>query len=411
MKRRATANLAMVGAFALLCVGGLGFLAVSMGLNVPGVQLGWRLQASFAGVQGLVAQSDVDVSGVRVGRVISIAPDGAGGALVTMEIDRGVRVRQDARAVLRPKTAIGEKFVELVRRPGSTAAYVPDGYRLPRAQTGQAVEIDDVLNQLDPQTRAALSSSLRELGVAVNGRQDDVSAAIPEVEQAAANLRPLARTADARQQEIDRILTDLAIILAALADEQDALGHVIVSGDTATGALAKRDQELAGTIQQADKLFTSLDQVLADTTPADRATLAKAPGTIQSGRQLVSTLNPAVDRLLPELLLAQVPFPNSQLSVSHPEAVSLAYEWISAFSQNDSNGHAFRITPIVDPATILRQPALPSALPNLPSVPGVGSPAAGTPPPLPSPSGGEGATGQQGLIPSAIQMLLGLPGK
>jgi len=393
----------MVGAFALLCVGGLGFLAVSMGLNVPGVQLGWRLEASFAGVQGLVPQSDVDVSGVRVGRVTAISADGAGGALVDMEIDRGVRLRQDVRAVLRPKTAIGEKFVELVRRPGSTAAYVADGFRVPRAQTGQAVEIDDVLNQLDPQTRAALSSSLRELGVAVNGRQDDVNAALPEVEQAAANLRPLARVADARQQQIDRILTDLAVILAALADEQDALGHVIVSGDAASGALAKRDQELAGTIQQADRLFASLDQVLADTTPADRASLARAPGTVQAGRQLVSTLNPAVDRLLPELLLAQVAYPNNQLSVSHPEAVSLAFEWISAFSQTDSQGNAFRITAIADPSTILRAPALPVtppvvSQPALPQASAAGQAAAGAAP-------------QAGLIPSAIQMLLGLPGK
>src|SRR5207248_190535 len=115
-------------------------------------------------------------------------------------------------------------------------------------------------------------------GVAVAGRQDDVNAAIPEVEQAAANLRPIAQVADARQQQIDRILTDLAVILAALADEQDALGRVIVSGDTATGALARRDQQLAGTIQQADKLFASLDQVLTATTPADRAALARAPG-------------------------------------------------------------------------------------------------------------------------------------
>src|ERR1700716_1693229 len=112
MKSRTAANVAMVGAFAMLCVGGLSFLAVSMGLEVPGLRQGWRLEASFDGVQGLVAQSDVDVSGVRVGRVTSIAPDGQGGALVTMAIESPVRLRQDTRALLRPKTLIGEKFVE-----------------------------------------------------------------------------------------------------------------------------------------------------------------------------------------------------------------------------------------------------------------------------------------------------------
>jgi virulence factor Mce-like protein len=394
----------MVGAFAMLCVGGLGFLAVSMGLEVPGLRQGWRLEASFAGVQGLVPQSDVDVAGVHVGRVTAVAPDPQGGAIVTMVIDQGVHLRQDTRALLRPKTPIGEKYIELVRRTGSNAAYVAGGFRVPREQTGQAVELDTVLNELDPQTRAAISQSLRQLGIAVTGRQDDINAAIPQVEQAAANLRPLAQLADARQQEIGRILTDLAIILSALADEQDALGRAIVSGDTATGALAKRDQQLAGTIQQADKLFASLEQVLADTTPANRASLAQAPGTISSGRQLVSTLNPAIDRLLPELLLAQVNYPNNQLAVTQPQAVNLAAEWISAFSQADSNGNSFRITGIVDPATALRQQVLPTSLPQvpLPTQPGTAAAAAtgATPAPAATP---------QGLIPSAVQMLLGLP--
>jgi len=400
MRGRTASSLAMVGAFALLCAGGLGFLAVSMGLEVPGLRQGWSLEASFAGVEGLVTQSDVDVSGVRVGHVTAIAPDPQGGAVVTMAIDDGVHLRTDTRALLRPKTAIGEQYVELVRRTGSTAPYATGGYRLPREQTGQAVALDTVLNELDPQTRAAISQSLRQLGVAVAGRQDDVSAAIPEVERAAANLRPLAQVADARQQEIGRILTDLAIILSALADEQDALGHVIVSGDTATAALARRDQQLAGTIQQADRLFASLDQVLADTTPADRASLAQAPGTISSGRQLISTLNPAVDRLLPELLLAQVNYPSNQLAVSQPDAVSLASEWISAFAQSDSNGHSFRITSIVDPATAVRQPALPGT-PQSPAQPGSVAAAQAQ----------AAQAASQGLIPSAVQMLLGLPGR
>jgi virulence factor Mce-like protein len=341
----------------------------------------------------------VDVAGVRVGRVTTVAPDPRGGAIVTMVIDPGVHLRSDVRALLRPRTPIGEQYVELVRATASTAPYVTDGFLVPRQQTGQAVELDTVLNELDPQTRAAISQSLRQLGIAVSGQQDDIGASIPAVEQAAANLRPLAQVADARQQEIGRILTDLAIILSALADEQDALGRVIVSGDTATGALARRDQQLAGTIQQADQLFASLQQILADTTPADRSALARAPATVAAGRQLVSTLNPAIDRLLPELLLAQINYPNNQLAVSQPDAVNLAAEWISAFSQSDSNGNSFRITSIVDPATAVRQPALPASLSQLPS-------------PVAQPGGAAtspAAAPVQGLIPAAVQMLLGLP--
>lgn len=391
--RRTAASLAMLGAFALLCVTGLGFLAVSMGLEAPAVRQGWRLEASFAGAEGLVPQSDVDVSGVKVGRVVRVAPDGHGGVLVSMVIEGGVRLRQDTSASIRPKSLIGETYVELVRQPGSTAPYAPDGYRLPRQQTSQAVQIDDVLNNMDPQTRAAFSSSLRELGVALDGRQGDVNSSLSPLEQATANLRPLARTADARQQEIDRILSDLAVIMAALADEQDALGQVVDSGDVAASAVARRDQDLAGTVQQADRLFASLELALAGVTPADRTSLQEAPGTISTGRQLLSELNPAVDRLLPELLLAQVNYPNNQLSVSSPEAVTLASEWISAFAQHDALGHAFRITSVMP--TSVGQVAQTAGLPAAPQVPA-------------GPAGSPQTAGA-GPVAPAIQMLLRLP--
>jgi phospholipid/cholesterol/gamma-HCH transport system substrate-binding protein len=363
-----------------------------MGLEVPGLRQGWRLEASFAAAEGLVPQSDVDVSGVRVGRVVRVAGDGQGGVLVSMVIDHGVRLRQDTTASVRPKSLVGETFVELVRTPASTAPYAPDGYRLPRRQTSQAVQIDEILAEMDPQTRAAFSASLRELGVALDDRQGDVSASITPVEQAAADLRPLAVTADARQREIARILSDLAVIMTALADEQDALGRVVDSGDTAASAVAKRDRDLAGTVQQADRLFASLELVLADTTPADRAALQEAPGTIGTGRQLLSNLNPAVDRLLPELLLAQVNYPDNQLSVSHPEAVTLADEWRSAFAQNDTLGHSFRITGVVDPARVVRQPVLASQ-PNVA--------------PAQAASGGQPAPAAAQL-PPAVRMLLGM---
>lgn len=393
-RRRALSNLALIGAFGASCVLGLGYLAVNMGLQVPGLERGWHLSADFQAAENLVPQADVDLAGVRVGKVVSVQADGSGGASVLMLINPGVRLRQDIRAYVRPKSVIGEQCVELVRTPGSRAPWAKEGFHIPRDRTGQAVQIDDILNRMDPQTRAALSRTLRELGVAVEGRSGDVNASIPYIEQTAANLRPLAQIADRRQRQIDRILVDLAIIMRALADEEEALGRVVDSGDAAMGAIASRDRQLAGTVQQADHLLLTLDQTFSDLTPADRASLEKAPPTISSGRQLLGTLGPQVDRLLPELLLAQVNYPNDQLSVSHPEAVELAYEWLSAFSQRDQQGHAQRITNIT---TV--QPPLGGPLPQSPASNGSAAPTAPTV---------MGATVGPSAPPAAVQLLLGL---
>lgn len=372
MRARTISNVVMVSAFAILCLAGLSFLAVGLGLEVPG-KGGYALAADFGTTEGLVTQADVAVAGVKVGRVVNITSDGRGGTRVDMRIDPSIQLRQDVRAVVRPKSQLGEQYVLLVRSHGSSAPPVTDGYVIPRAQTGQAVQIDDILAGMDPQARAAFTTTLRELGVGLDNQSSDINQSIQPLADTSANFRPLAQTADARQQEIDRILTDLNTIMQALADEQDSLGKIVDNGNTAFGAIAARDQQLAGTVHQADLFFAELDLAFADLTPADRASLEKAPMTIQSGRNMLALTNPELDRLLPELLLAQVNYPSNQLNVTSPDALALAYEWESAFAQRDVQGHSFRFTDITG-ADKVRQPAAPAssspsapAAPNLPS--------------------------------------------
>jgi virulence factor Mce-like protein len=361
---RVISNLVVVGAFAILCIGGLSWLAAGMGAQFPG-QSGMNLRAYFASAEGLVPQAEVRVAGVQVGHVIDMSGGPNGTTRVHMQLQSSIRLRRDTRAVVRPKTLLGEKFVELIRSPASTAPYLREGDSIPLSQTGAAVEIDDVLNNMDPQTRKAFSDTLQQLGVALDNRQGDVNASIVPLDQTVTNLRPLAQTAEARQKQIDRILTDLNIIMAALADENQALGQIVDSGNTAMGAIAQRDQDLAGTVDQASILFGSLDTTFRDLTPADRQSLQQSPATIESGRQLFSNANPVVDKLIPELLLAQINYPSNQLNVTDKSALTLAQEWESAFAQKDAAGYSFRFTNINEQPKPGSAPAAP-ALPKLP---------------------------------------------
>lgn len=396
VRKRAVTDLIVLIAFAGICLGGLGYLAVGMGMPVPFAQHGWILKARFAHAEGLVPQSDVYESGVHVGKVLSIQPGAGQSAVVTMRIDPGVRLHRDVTASVQPKTAIGDTFVNLVRTPGSAAPIVTSGYEIPLARTGQSVQLDQILNTMSPAARAAVSQSLSELGAAVSGRGSDIHASIPQLNQVLANLQPLVQVSNARQHDLNQILVSLAVIMRTLAAEQQALGQLVDSGDAATGAIASRDRGLAGTVAQADRLMGSLQQILQGLTPADRASLQRSPSTLQAGLKLVAQLNPVIDRLLPEILLAQVNYPNNQNSVVSHGSQTVAREWISAFSQRDSGGNSLRVTPVIDLGTAVRPP-LPLAgqggplgqLPSLPQIPS--RDASGTP------------------IPPVAQLLLGLP--
>jgi phospholipid/cholesterol/gamma-HCH transport system substrate-binding protein len=344
MPRRTLVSVVMVILFAAVCLAGLGLVALNMGLRGPWSNE-FALSAEFTSANGLVPQAEVRVSGVHVGTVTAITDSRDGGALVRMALQPGIQLRQDTRAVIRPKTLLGEKFVELIRKQGSTQGYMSSGGLISKAQTGQAVEIDDILNAMDAPTRKAMSESFRQLGIATDGRQQDIAAALTPLDSTMTNLRPLARVGESRQQELDRILTNLNTIMQALADEQDQLGHLVDSGDTVMSAIASRDQALAGTVRNGAAVFGSLDSAFNGVTPADRSSLQKSPATIAAGRRTLGLTNPQVDQLLPEILLGQISYPNDQLNITDAESLTLAAEWISAFSQQDATGyHSLRIT-------------------------------------------------------------------
>ena len=130
MARRVFVSVVMVIAFAAACLGVLGFIAINMGLHGPWSNQ-FALNADFATANGLVPQAEVRVSGVHVGTVLEISDAGDGGALVKMALQPGIHLRQDVRAVIRPKTLLGEKFVELVRQQGSSQPYLQGGATIP----------------------------------------------------------------------------------------------------------------------------------------------------------------------------------------------------------------------------------------------------------------------------------------
>jgi ABC-type transporter Mla subunit MlaD len=229
-----------------------------------------------------------------------------------------------------------------------------------------------------------MSTSLQQLGVALEGRSGDVNSSLPGLDQVATNLRPLAQVGDRRQEELARILVDLDTILQALADEQDSLGRIVDSGNTVFSGVAARDRDLAGAIQNSNGFLASLDAAFstAGVTSADRSSLAQAPGTIRASSHTLSLTNADVDQILPELLLGQIQYPADQLTLTQADSLALSREWISAFFQNDFNGNSFRITninPSLNPSPA--QPGL--GAPSLPGVPGAPVPLpTATPDPL-----------------------------
>jgi phospholipid/cholesterol/gamma-HCH transport system substrate-binding protein len=132
---------------------------------------GYRLNAVFNSALNIRPKAPVRIAGVNVGTVTGARLEGSHAALVTMEIEsKGLPIHNDATVKIRPKIFLeGNWFVEL--QPGSPSA--PDlssGSTLPVTQTSDPVQLDQVLDALNTDTRANLQTFLVEYGAALTAK-------------------------------------------------------------------------------------------------------------------------------------------------------------------------------------------------------------------------------------------------
>jgi phospholipid/cholesterol/gamma-HCH transport system substrate-binding protein len=267
-RRRLTVPAWAVGALVFAGLGGaLAFAAVSH-RGLPWQEHRYVTVAFEELPASLREGADARVAGVRVGQVHDIAYED-GEARVRLQFPADYELFADATARIRSRSSLGQKFVEV--HPGTRSAGPLGEQPIPRERTASLTEIDEVLSALDPPTRAALSTTVRELGAGAGGRARDLAdivAASPEL------LADLGVTAEALSAEDARLVAFLAVserLAGRFAGRVDDLARL-------NGQMAETFSALAadGSLREAlDRLPATLDAL----TPA-LGDLGTASGTL-----------------------------------------------------------------------------------------------------------------------------------
>lgn len=133
-----------LGLFVVVTLGALVYLAQAIGALGGGGGTEYELRLRHAA--GLVENNAVKIAGVKVGRVAEISVD-HDIAVLTLQIDEQIVLHSDTMAIVRAKSLLGEKYLQL--HPGTA-----DG---PVLSAGGSIvnvespfEIDEVLNSLKP---------------------------------------------------------------------------------------------------------------------------------------------------------------------------------------------------------------------------------------------------------------------
>ncbi len=136
------ANLEMtVGFFVLIGLVCLAYLAINLG-KMEIIGTGYQIFANFDNASGLKTGAAVEVAGVEVGRVDSIGLTPLFQARISLKLEPGVKVHDDAIASIRTKGIIGDKFVKL--SPGSSEKLIPAGGKI--INTESTIDLEELLS-------------------------------------------------------------------------------------------------------------------------------------------------------------------------------------------------------------------------------------------------------------------------
>ena len=133
-----------VGVFVLIGLACVAYLTIKLGkFEVIGGDY-YYLTAHFGSVSGLKQGAIVDVAGVQVGKVDSIALDKADmAAVLRLKIKNGIPISEDSIASVKTSGLIGDKYVKI--EPGGSDKMLKDGDRI--GETQSAVDLEALIGK------------------------------------------------------------------------------------------------------------------------------------------------------------------------------------------------------------------------------------------------------------------------
>ncbi|WP_069738168.1 MCE family protein [Streptomyces sp. EN27] len=202
--------------------------------------------------------ADVKLRGVVIGQVRSIATDGDGARLtLAVDRDRLGQVPADVTAQMLPTTLFGARFVALVPPRIPAATTLRAGAVIPQDRSSNAIELEQVLDNVLPLLTAVkpekLSATLNAVSRALEGRGDRLGETLTTLDRHLEKFNPQLPTLNADIKELVKVST---LYADAAPDVLDALRDATVTSST----LADEEARLAalhGTTTAAAQEVTS----------------------------------------------------------------------------------------------------------------------------------------------------------
>lgn len=287
-----------------------GYVALRVASDI-GANVGVSTQSvSFrvSDASDVVAQSDeVRILGIPAGRISSVKMTSGGPVITASFQTKYGHIYRNAQAVVRPNTALEDMYLDVVNPGTASAGLAGASHPLPASQTDTSVNLDDVLNVFNSDTRSSLRRLLDNLGNGLADRgaslREGFVEAVPFVQLAGRLSQQLAERAPLVRQ----LVHNAAVLTTDLGQNQTILRRLIGSGSATLTTLENSSQGLSQTLTELPPTLTDLKSSLSsvsgvvgevDTAVRSLYPVAGAlPGALTAVRKLSDAASPAVAAL------------------------------------------------------------------------------------------------------------------
>jgi len=247
MDRRRRNSLAasplLIGAVTTLIALVAVFLSYNANNGLPFVPT-YNIKVTLPQASGLQPSNQVRIGGTRVGVVSSLTPHedprtGRLTAIANLKLEKKVEpLPADTKAIVQSVSAIGLKYLELEK--GTSSQTLKAGQAIPVTQAREPVDIDQLFNMFDHNTRTAIKQNTNNFGDGLAGRGLGLNNTIAE-------LRPL--------------VTNAVPVLHNLARPSTGLRELFVALDRASSQTAAVADANAAGWRELDTFFSAFASV------------------------------------------------------------------------------------------------------------------------------------------------------
>ena len=258
----------------------------------------------------LVTGDEVKIGGVPVGSVeaIELTPDSRASIRLNIDDEGLSPLHAGTVATVRQTSlsGIANRYVSIAPGPND-GEEIPDGGRIAAEDGRPAVDLDQVLNTLDPETQRSLRTLVQRFSVAFDGAEGPANEALERLNPALSQSAETARELVSDQARLERFIVESADVVSQVASRPDELQELVSAALGTTEAVASQSSSLHSAIarlpavlRKGNTTLVNLRATLRDVRPAVRAARPAAPllaDTLTTLRPLARDARPVVSRL------------------------------------------------------------------------------------------------------------------